>query len=693
MSPKHTMFGVGAGVLLGVATACFPAPAVARISTAQSPSPLLRQHFLDGSGRPHVARHAQPPAAATPGARLFPCEEAPDGRCGTVEVPLDRAHPSRGTVPIFFEYYRHRDPGSTNEGILATLGGPGASLTQLDGGGISDFFLHGLFEPLLDKRDLILLDQRGVGRSGAIDCEQLQHISEHIYRDVHACGKQLGFAAPLYGSGDVALDIEAVRRALRIEKLDFYGGSYAAQDIQSYAVRFPGHLRTAVLDSPSTTLGYDNFDFTGLQANKRSVRLICARSQGCSAERRDALQSLDWLARRLRRQPLEGVGYDAAGNPHRLRLTEGQLIWNVIQTDAGGFVSLSEIGAAADALRAGDAVPLLRLAAEGDETSGDGGAPTIENSQGDFYARFCTDNPMPWDKDASIPTRLRQWRGARDALPRNHFAPFSIDGWLAPFPTGPIGPDPCIVWPPPKRQVAPPIPPGAKFPGKVPALILSGDLDFDAPSANGRRVARAWPNSRFIEIANSGHHTAVNGRFDCSDGMVVHFIVERRPGDTGCAADTAFGAIPAVGRFPLRAAGARPAERRPGDQSTNTDRKVGAVAAAAVTDAFRRTFLGSPPGPGAGLRGGTFSSDLGESGITDTLKGVRFASDVAVSGVADYALEDESIDAAITVHGPAGEGGTLHLTGVWFAGRHQATVLELTGKLGGRALALRVPAK
>jgi pimeloyl-ACP methyl ester carboxylesterase len=636
-----------------------------------------------------------PAAAETPpsGARLFPCDEAPDGRCGIVRVPLDRADPSRGTVPIFFEYYRHRDPGPTNEAVLATLGGPGSSVTQLFGGGVSDFFSRDLFDPLLDTHDLILLDQRGVGRSDAIDCEQVQNGSEHIYRDVRACGRQLGFAAPLYGSDDVARDIEAVRAALGIDKLDFYGGSYAAVDIQAYAVRFPGHLRSAVLDSPGTTLRDDDFDFLGLQANKRSIRLICERSPSCSAERLDALQSLAWLARRLRRHPLEGVGYDTAGNTHHLRLTEAQLIWNLIQTDdGGGFVSLSEIGAAADALRAGDAVPLLRLAAERDASPGDGGDPVTENSQGDFYARFCTDFPMPWDPNASIPTRRRQWRGVRDALPRDRFAPFSIDGWLAPFPTGPIGPDPCIVWPAPKRHVAPPIPAGAKFPGNVPALVLSGDLDFDAPSATGRLVAAAWPNSHFVEIANSGHHTAVDGRFDCSDELVVNFISERRPGDTDCASDTGFGAIPAVGRFAPSAAYARQAHGVAGDHSTKADRKVATVATAAVTDALRRTFLDFELGSGRGLRGGRFTVEPGETGVTDKLNGVRFARDVAVSGTADWTFETESIDATITVNGPGAEDGTLRVTGVWFASLHQATVLKINGKLGGCSVSLRVPA-
>jgi pimeloyl-ACP methyl ester carboxylesterase len=680
---------VALAVLLAVAVPP-AASASARPSGAAEPSPLLRQHFLGDTARVQAAARKPVPATAAD-AKLEPCEEAaPDGLCGTVVVPLDRGRPARGSVPIHFQYYRHRNPGPTSEAILATEGGPGFSVTQDEFIGP---FYRDLFAPLLDTRDLILLDQRGVGGSDAIACEQVQHGSDQIYRDVRACGEQLGFASSLYSTGDVALDIEAVRSALGVDKLDFYGGSYASQDIQSYAVRFPEHLRSAVLDSPFTLVGWDPFFHTGVGAINRSIQLICDRSQSCAAEHRDALRSVAWLARRLRRDPLEGTGRDAAGQPHDVRVTEGFLLWRLLLSENGGYVALSEIAAAAEALRAGDSVPLLRLAAEHDEPLfGDEGNPTVF-SAGHNFARFCTDAPQPWNKNAPIPKRLRQFLAARAAVPSDAYAPFSVDGWLAPFPTGVIGPDPCIVWPAPERKPTPAIPRGAKFPGDVPALVLSGDLDLNTPTADSIGLARAWPGSRFVEIANSGHHTATHARSDCADPMIVTFIAELEPGDTSCASDTQPW-FPAVGRFPLIAADARQAEGAGGDHSTRLDRKVATVAAAAVTDSFRRTFLLFPPTPGVGLRGGAFGyvEDPGLPGLVGTLTDARFAGDVAVSGDARYLFNTQSIDATITVDGPGGEDGTLHVSGVWFPTPGDATVLEVTGTLAGRSIAVRVPA-
>ena len=665
------------------------------------PSSLLRQHL--GLAPPPI--HALPSAKASPSAasraHLFPCHEAaPDGRCGRVSVPLDRAHPSRGKIPIFFEYFRHRDPGPARRAILVTEGGPGSSITQ---DGFIGPFYRDLFDPLLRKRDLILLDQRGVGRSDAIDCEPLQHASDlgspHIYRNVRACGKQLGRAARLYGSGNVALDIEAVREALGIAKLDLYGGSAAGQDVQSYAVRFPRHVRSAVLDSPFVASNFDapgsqldDFSTDSAHALPHVADLLCARSESCSAERANAHGNVAWLAQRVRRHPLDGTGYDAQGTPHQVHVTETFLAWTILNADDFGFTSLSEIGAAADALRAGDRVPLLRLAAESDASDGDAGDPTAF-SVGDNFARFCTDNRFSWDKNAPIATRMRQWRHARDALESGRFDPFSVDGWLA-RPISPVGPDPCIVWPAPKRHVPPPIPHGAKFPGRVPALVLTGDLDLSLPPPDSKPLTRLWPHSDYVEIANSGHHTATNTRSDCADPIIVHFIAKLRPGDTSCARVANAVSFPGVGRFALIADDARPAavNQGDGDHSTPADRKVATVATAAITDAFRRSFIQSEQAPGVGLRGGTFSINFGDAKATVQLASARFAKDVAVSGTADYSYESQAIDATVTVDGPGSEDGTLHVTGVWFGFGVPNTVLQIRGSLCGRQVALQVPA-
>ena len=51
-----------------------------------------------------------------------------------------------------------------------------------------------------------------------------------------------------YGSGDVADDIDAVRAALGLGKLDLWGDSYGTFLMGVYAARHPEHVRSIVLD-------------------------------------------------------------------------------------------------------------------------------------------------------------------------------------------------------------------------------------------------------------------------------------------------------------------------------------------------------------------------------------------------------------------------------------------------------------
>jgi pimeloyl-ACP methyl ester carboxylesterase len=77
----------------------------------------------------------------------------------------------------------------------------------------------------------------------------------------------------------VAEDVEAVRAALGIEKVDYHGSSYGAVDVRAYAYRYAAHLRVAVLDSP-----YNSMDETFL----RSLRARRPGSRGSSAVARPA---------------------------------------------------------------------------------------------------------------------------------------------------------------------------------------------------------------------------------------------------------------------------------------------------------------------------------------------------------------------------------------------------------------------
>jgi hypothetical protein len=192
-----------------------------------------------------------------------------------------------------------------------------------------------------------------------------------------------------------------------------------------------------------------------------------------------------------------------------------------------------------------------------------------------------------------------------------------------------------------------------------------------------------------VELKNSGHHTVFSWRSECSQQIVQTFLATLKPGDTSCAKDRNV-VFPAVGRFPVVAKDARPADPdRSGDHSTKTDRRVAAVVAATFTDSFRRgAYMTGEDGPG--LRGGTFDVEFSDSQANLDLAAARYARDVTVTGHGSVPFDTAAIDAQLSVDGPGAEDGSLHLTGVWLS--PDATTLHIQGTLGGRTVSLSVPA-
>ena len=89
--------------------------------------------------------------------------------CGSLPRPLDPTGAVGGTVPVYFEYYPHTAAAPAAGTLVGAEGGPGYSTTDS-----REAYLT-LFGPLRDGYDVLLMDYRGTGRSGAIDCRELQH--------------------------------------------------------------------------------------------------------------------------------------------------------------------------------------------------------------------------------------------------------------------------------------------------------------------------------------------------------------------------------------------------------------------------------------------------------------------------------------------------------------------------------------
>ena len=90
-------------------------------------------------------------------------------RCGRLAVPLERADPAQGTIPIRFAIRTRSHAHLPSAGtVVAVEGGPGYGSI-----GSARYFIH-MLGPVLDDHELVMVDMRGTGHSQAIDCPDLQ---------------------------------------------------------------------------------------------------------------------------------------------------------------------------------------------------------------------------------------------------------------------------------------------------------------------------------------------------------------------------------------------------------------------------------------------------------------------------------------------------------------------------------------
>ncbi len=185
---------------------------------------------------------------------LSPCD-VPDveraARCGTMEVLEDPQRPGGRRVQISVVVVPARNGPALPDPIVPLMGGPGEEAIS------AAAYYSKQFASLLDKRDLLLIDQRGTGRSGALNCD--------MYRPEEAVENLRNFFPPSavkrcarqHASSDLSAysylrfadDLEHVRRKLGYGPMNLFAGSYGTRAAQIFLKTHPHSARTAYLGS------------------------------------------------------------------------------------------------------------------------------------------------------------------------------------------------------------------------------------------------------------------------------------------------------------------------------------------------------------------------------------------------------------------------------------------------------------
>ncbi|HTY71689.1 MAG TPA: alpha/beta hydrolase [Actinomycetes bacterium] len=434
--------------------------------------------------------------------------------CATLKVPLDWKHPSGPTISLALSMVRHTSSAAAYQGVmLANPGGPGDPGRWLatEGGNVPD--------GVGDTYDWVGFDPRGVGASRPL----LRCIPDYFRADrpdyrpttpalvktwLHrsaayatACGKHGGALLAHVSTVDTVQDMDAIRRALGVGTMSFYGFSYGTYLGQVYATLHPTRVYRMVLDSnvDPRRVWYDaNLDQDVAFEKTMAAWFTWIASHHATYD----LGRSERSVKRLFYAQMNALVHKPAGG------VVGPDEWNDLFLEAGYYTStwVELADAFARWVHKHKADELIDEY-EATDTPGD------DNAYAMYNAVQCLD--APWPKLWST------WKRDNDRV--NKVAPLITWGnaWYN---------MPCRTWP--VKSGHPVHVSGAKAP---PVLLIDETLDAATPYTGSLWVRHLFPKSRLVAVVGgTSHANSLNGNA-CVDDAVARYLRNgalptRRPG-------------------------------------------------------------------------------------------------------------------------------------------------------------------
>jgi pimeloyl-ACP methyl ester carboxylesterase len=472
-------------------------------------------------------------AACTSGAapisldRLHTCtsDEGPaDALCGGLDVYERRAARSGRTIALKIVVLPAIGRDVQPDPLVFLAGGPGQGAAQLAPQ------IQQLFRGVQRTRDIVLVDQRGTGRSNPLDCpsqgDSLQDLTEPdaaSLRHLKACMETLASTSDLrlYTTTIAMDDLDDVRAYLGYERVNLYGGSYGTRAALVYARRHGARLRAMVLDGVAPTdMRLPLFAARDAQRALQKLLGDCEADDACRAAFPRLAARVRTLVARLDAEPsVQRIPHPRTGALEEIEV-RGKLVASIVFSALYSPVTASILPTLLDRAERDDFKGLLALA-----LAGEGAADNM--SLGMQLSVVCSEDAGRFTRDDLV----RESTGSV-------FGTHLMTGQIAA----------CEFWP--KGTVEP----GYYEPlvSNVPALVLSGDLDPVTPPSWGQSVARHLPRALHVTAPGTGHGVAATA---CGAQLVRRFL------DAGTADGLDTSCVRTIRRpsFFLSAAGPEPA--------------------------------------------------------------------------------------------------------------------------------------
>lgn len=426
--------------------------------------------------------------------------------CTDFVRPVNPAEPNGPTLKLKVAVIHSLSPEPKPDAFTVINGGPGGSSIELYVDGVN------AFRAILRERDIIVLDQRGTGDSNPLDCPELEALSDSFDEDEYAfatdnCLAQLTSDPRFFTTSIAVQDLEAVRKALGYSHLNIYGVSYGTRVAQHYLRRYPGAVRTLIIDGViphDLALGPN----AAINAQRTLDRLFarCAATPQCHETYPDLAASFQRLRNRLLETPVTvELAHPLSGKQETLELTYSHLLVTIrllsYQSETVSLIPLI----IDQAERLENYLPIASNALQI--------LDSLSNAMrfGMHNAVICAED-VPFLGTINTAELQATYMGSEQVT--------ALQAICSRWPNGLIDED--------FR---------APLNSNVPTLILSGEEDPITPPFYGDQVASALPNSLHLVAAGQGHGVFSRG---CMPRLLAEFVqTGELPLDVSCVSKMA----------------------------------------------------------------------------------------------------------------------------------------------------------
>ncbi len=399
---------------------------------------------------------------------------------GRLWVSENRARPESRLIELAF--VRLKSPAGPRPPLVYLAGGPGGSSTQL----ADNPSALGEMSALLEAGDLIFLDQRATGRSRPrLRWRADDPVPERVLVDrdaavgftVRAAGKAAahfraeGADLDGYNSREAADDIDALRRALGLERVSLFGFSYGTHLAIATMRRHGPHLADVVL------IGVEGPDHNRklpltMDTQFRKLGRIVAADPDLGPRIPDLVALLERVYARLEREPMV-VELTNPGDGSKLRVPVGKFgLQLILRFDIGDASDLPVFPRLLWSIDQGDPSVLQWFVQK-------------------RYGIFTGADLMALATDGASGASPERWATIRAQAERSLFGnvmnlPWpDIDSALGVADLGEEFRAPLV--------------------SDVRTLILSGSLDWNTPPFQAEEVRWGLRNATHISVENAGH--------------------------------------------------------------------------------------------------------------------------------------------------------------------------------------------